>query len=306
VNTPVTSAGELAVTTAFLLTIAALTMSVPQGARQEQGETYESPRQRAQRVLASELDRALPAIPIGEWLRSTVQSDREMQWTHTACPATHEERVTVETDRPVCVLITASQRARPGPERPQAATNGELVVAISIRLGRGNPNSGAWKLEQPLVEDAFIERDGDSLSVQQLGEVARLLRLSPRQWLKSELSVSAADVRCDTSNPTPGERVRCQAMIHNRGPLEAAARITVSIVAAGNDIGMGQSIPNQKVPPNGQVVVVWDWVWPQGKAWSVGVSAELHTPHAYGGYRIPIKERNVEDNRAYVTVRAGR
>jgi hypothetical protein len=293
-------------TTTVLLTLTALTTAVVQETRQHQGETHESPRQRAETTFVSELDADLPAIPIGDWLRSTVQSDREMEWTQTACPATHEEWVTVEKDRPVCVLITASQRARPGPERPQAATKGELVVAISIRLGRGNPNSGAWKLEQPLVEDAFIERDGDTLSVQKLGEIPRLLRLSPEQWPKGELSVSATDIRCDTSSPTPGERVRCQAMIRNRGSLEAVARITVSIVAVGKDVGTGQSIPNQKVPPNGQVVVAWDWVWPEGSAWTVGVSAELHTPHAYGGYRIPIKERNREDNRAYVTVRARR
>ena len=39
------------------------------------------------------------------------------------------------------------------------------IVSISIRLGTGNPNSGVWELERPRVEDAFIEREGDSLSV---------------------------------------------------------------------------------------------------------------------------------------------
>ncbi len=288
----------------LLLTVTALTAAVAQEIRPHQGHTLESPRRRAQTTLVSELNPALPAIPVGDWLRSTVQADREMQWTQTACPATHEQWVAVETERPVCVLITASRGARPGPERPQGATKGELIVALSIRLGKGNPNTGVWELEKPIVEDAFIERDGDSFSVQNIAEIPRLLQLPPEQWPKAELTVSANDIRCDPSNPTPGEKGRCQAVIHNRGPIEALARIYVSMAAVGSDVGTGQSIPNQTVPPNGQVVVAWDWVWLPGSAWMVGVRAELSTPHAYGGYRIRMQERHQQDNGAYITVRA--
>jgi hypothetical protein len=279
-------------------------MNVPQGTHQYQGETFESPRLRAQRVLASELDPALPAIAIGDWIRTTVQTDREMQWTTTGCPATQEEVDALATKRSVCVLATASLLARPGPERPQAAAKGELVVPLSIRLGTGNPNAGAWHLERPQVEDAFIERDGDSLSVPRLGDLPHVLGVSPERWPKSDLSVSPSDIRCDKALPKPAESVRCEVTIHNRGPVEAVVRILPSVVEVGNDIAAGKSIPRYKIPPNDQVVVAWDWVWPQGRAWSLDVSVELLTPHAYGGYRIPIKERNVQNNRASVMVRA--
>ena len=86
-------------------------------------------------------------------------------------------------------------------------------------------------------------------------------------------------------------------------PVEALARVTVGIVARFTDIGLEQPLPRSTIRPNDQVVVSWDWVWPKGDAWSVSVWVELHTPHGYGGYRIPIKERNVQDNRAYVRVR---
>ena len=168
--------------------------------------------------------------------------------------------------------------------------------------GTGNPNSGVWQLERPRVEDAFIEREGDSLSVPRLRDLPELLRLPPSRWPKAALSVVPEDVRCDTAMPKPGDRVRCQATIRNRGSVEALARVTVGIVARYTDIGLGQPLPRSTIRPNDQVVVSWDWVWPKGDAWSVSVWVELHTPHGYGGYRIPIKERNVQDNRAYVRV----
>jgi hypothetical protein len=54
----------------------------------------------------------------------------------------------------------------------------------------------------------------------------------------------------------------------------------------------------RQLAPNERAVVSWDWVWPRGTAWVVLVSVEMHTAHAWGGYRVPIKERNVQNNRA--------
>lgn len=276
---------------------------------QYQGTTSERPQQRAEKVLASGLDTALPAIPIADWIRATVKPDDEWRWEQNACPATHEQWVEVEADRPVCVLIKVGRGGTIWDVEQARATKDALVVAVSIRLGKGNPNRGAWILEQPQVEDAFIERDGDSLTLKRLAELPRFVDVPPEPWPKSELSVS--DVRCDKVHPAPRESVRCQATIYNRGPIEALVRITGSVRPAHTDVGgLGRLLPPQTIPPNSNVSVAWDWVWPQvwpyGTGWAAGFEVDLHTPHAFGGYRIPVKERNTKDNRAYVSVPTGK
>jgi hypothetical protein len=275
-----------------------LALSVAQGTNPDQGETREGSRSVAERVLASQLDEALPAIPLVDWIKTTLQTDREVRWVQTACPATNEDVDTSRTERPVCMLAIASRLEIVDLRRRQT----DPTVSISIRLGTGNPNSGVWQRERPRVEDAFIEREGDSLSVPRLRDLPELLQLPPSRWPKAALSVVPEDIRCDSALPKPGDRVRCQATIRNRGSVEALARVSVGIVARNSDMGLGQELRGSTIRPNDQVVVSWDWVWPKGDAWSVSVSVDLHTPHGYGGYRMPMRERNVQDNRAYVMV----
>jgi hypothetical protein len=282
-----------------LLVVVALIL---QDAGPYHGQTVESPPSRAERVRAYELDPSLPDVPIGEWMRSLVQTTSEVIWTPTDCPATHEDVETAGTTPAVCVRAIVSRLTGPDLDTLGHVPLREPVVSISIRLGTGHPYKGAWQLEPPRVEDAFIERELDSVSVPRLRDLARLLRLTPRQWPKSELSVASKDIRCDKTQPAPGDHVRCQATIRNRGPVAALARVSVSIATSGNDVGLGKGLPRQAIPANGQIVVSWDWDWPAGRAWWVIVFVELHTPGGYGGYRIAMTERNVEDNRAEVSV----
>jgi hypothetical protein len=280
-------------TTALLGLVA---LSLAQVSNPYQGETRERPRWIAEHVLASELDPALPAIPIGDWIKSTVQTVREVGWIQTGCPATTERVDGPQEKRAVCMLAIASQLEIVGFRREQI----EPIVSISIRLGTGNPNLGVWQLERPRVEDAFIEREGDSLSVPRLRELPQLLRLPLSQWPKSELSVAPEDIRCDNTAPRPGDRVRCQATVHNRGPVEAIVRFTASLLASHTDLsGTVQSF-QPTIRPNDQAILTWDWVGPEGNTWSLSVRVEVHTPRAFGGYRVPMKERNVGDNSAYV------
>jgi hypothetical protein len=286
---------------ASLLVVAISALSASWDGRADQRTTVEKPRVLAQGVVASELDPTLPNIPVGDWLRSSVGTKDEIQWTQTACPATHEELGSNRAEWPVCVLATVGVSARPGPERPLAARQGELVVALSIRLGTGNPNTGAWQTERPQIEDAFVERDGDSVTVPYLRDLPALLRLPPERWPKGDLSVSTEDIRCDNSSPTPGETVTCQVAIRNTGPAEALVRTSAYVIARGGDIGAAKSLPLRRLSADERAVLSWDWAWPKGTAWRVQVAVELYTPHAYGGYRIPVKERNVQNNRASAT-----
>ena len=109
----------------------------------------------------------------------------------------------------------------------------------------------------------FIERDADSLSVPQLRDLPRLLALPPGKWPQVDLSVSSEDVRCDKASPTPGEHVKCEATIYNRGPLDAVAHLTTGLSVIGSDMGTNGRQVVQKVASNGRVVVAWEWVWPQ-------------------------------------------
>ena len=235
-------------------------------------------------------------------MRSVVDTTNEVLWEQTGCPATHDDESS-KRERAVCVLATVSKLTRNDVMRiGRFPPRREPVVAVSIRLGTGYPNNEAWQLEPPTVEDAFIERELDSVSVAMLRDLARLLALRPAQWPKSDLRVMPEDVRCDKRLPSPGDRVRCQATIRNRGSVDALARITAALAASHTDVGLGKELPRRVIPAKSQVLIEWDWVWTEGRAWTVIVTVDLLTPRAYGGYRIPIKERNVSDNRAYVHV----
>jgi len=282
-------------TAALVLVVATPRASGSPVSRPDQASTVEKPRARAERVTARELDPTLPAVAIGEWLRTTVGTSDEFAWVQTACPATHEKPGPNPSEWPVCVLVDV-------PLPPDSIPRGVIPagsryrVALSIRLGHGNPSRGAWQTEPPRIEDAFIERDHDSVTVGRLRDLPGLLKLAPAQWPKSDLSVSAQDVHCDNARPKPGETVRCQAAIQNTGPVEAFAWIRPSVSSRGSDAALGKELPIRRFAPNERVVVSWDWVWPRGTAWLVGVWVESHTP----GNRIPIQERNVQNNRAYV------
>jgi hypothetical protein len=235
-------------------------------------------------------------------MRSVVQTTNEMLWIQTDCPATHDDNESKKRERAVCVLARASRLAGNEQNRSGRVPLREPVVSISVRLGTGNPNDGVWQLERPTVEDAFIERGLDSVTVPRLGDLARLLSLRPAQWPKSDLRVMPDDMRCDKILPAPGDRVRCQATIRNRGSVDALARISAALASSHTDIGLGKDLPRRAIPAKGSIVIEWDWVWTEGRAWTVIITVDLLTPRGYGGYRIPIRERNVSDNRAYLHV----
>src|SRR5262245_10638948 len=211
--------------------LVSLALSGLQDAGQYQGQTRESPRSRAERVLVSELDASLPDVPIGEWMRSVVETTNEVIWVPTNCPATHDDVETTGTTPVVCVRAIASRLAGPDMNTRRRVPLREPIVSISIRLGTGNPRTGAWLLEPPRVEYAFIERELDSVSVPRLRDLARLLSLRSAQWPKSDLRVMPEDLRCDKRLPSPGDRVRCQATIRNRGSVDALAGISAALAA---------------------------------------------------------------------------
>ena len=208
-----------------------------------------------------------------------------------ACPATYEQgRLDPASDRTICVIIKA-YRWPPG-------WNDYIVVTIIIRPGNGIPTSGVGQRERPLVEDAFIALSDNSLTVRRLPDLPKLLRLSPELWPKAELRVAPDDLRCDNLTPKSGERIRCQATVHNDGSQDAMARIDARIISKGSDQGSAQELPSRRIPSGGHVMVEWDWVLPRGGIWFLGVVVELQPLP----YRPHPQERNKQNNRAFISV----
>ena len=268
------------------------------------------PRDIARRVLASELEPVLPAKPVGDWLRELVQPELEMQWTGTSCPATNPNSRSGPRlpDSPVCVFVSAGRGVERWPERPRHPGPGGLVVVLSIRMGMGQPwGPSGWTPLAPQVEDLFIERDNDSLSIARLSDLPRLLQLSSAEWPKPELSVSAEEIRCDKKLPLAGERVTCETLVRNSGDAAGLAIVTAHVsTRATSDLappGAAQ-VMSFVISPHDQVNARWSVIWPGGLTpYSIAVDVELRTAHAYGGYRVPVRERNEKNNRAVVVLR---
>jgi hypothetical protein len=264
----------------------------------------DDPRTIARGVMASDLDPKLPRVPVADWLRELVQPDLEMQWGATDCPATNQPRIEDPSQAPVCVMLSAGRGVSPGHERPGYPGSDGLVVVISIRLGTGFPWGDArWKRTRAEVEDLFIERDRDSLSVQRLSDLPRLLALPRSNWPKPELSVRAKDIRCSVRVPTPGERVSCEAAVRNTGRASASAKVFMSVIACGSDISGAAETVTVDLPPGGNATARGTLTWPSTAAAAVSVWIDLEAAHAYtAGYRTPVKERDHANNQATVLI----
>ena len=269
------------------------------------------PRDSARQVLASELDPVLPAKPVGEWLRELVQPELEMQWGGTDCPATNPNSASgsPSPDSPVCVFVSAGRGVERAPERPQHPGPGGLVVVLSIRMGVGQPwGLSGWTRHAPQVEDLFIERNYDSLSIARLSDLPRLLQLSASEWPKPEFGVSADEIRCDKKLPLVGERVACEAIVRNSGNAAGLAIVTARVSPrATSDImpDGAMQVMEFVIPPKDQINARWSVIWPEGLTpYTIEVAVELRTAHAYGGYRIRVRERNEKNNRAFVVVKS--
>jgi hypothetical protein len=121
------------------------------------------------------------------------------------------------------------------------------------------------------------------------------------------LSVSPDEIRCDKTLPLVGERVACEAVVRNSGDAAGSAIVTASVSPRQTSdliTGIAAQVMSFVVPPNDQIKSRWSVIWPDGPTpYYIEVGVELQTSHAYGGYRIRVRERNEKNNRAFVVIR---
>lgn len=233
---------------------------------------------RAQTVLASHLDRVLPAVPLQDWMRQVLGATAPYEWDAGFCEGT---RAGLNTALPLCGVVVA--------------TAGDTTVTISVRLGERRSDTGADQWDSPRLEDAFIDRGRESLTLERLGDLPRLLTVPPQQWPIPDLALENA-VRCSPSEPMAGQLVTCMASVVNLGKAPAHARVFLELqpdylgIAAGSEKVV-------TVRPGMRKTITWTTVdWPRDIACDVSVGVELISGAGNGGRRPVVSEQNLQDD----------
>jgi hypothetical protein len=161
---------------------------------------------RAQAVLVSTLDPALPAVPLEAWIRQVVGPAARYEWADGACAGV---RHSSSQGVGVCGVVLA--------------TASDLTVTVAVRVGERWLDEKTDRLEPARFNDAFIDRGNESLTLERLGDLPRLLTVPPQQWPRRDVIVEKNGVRC--SPPTPYGGVTCSLSVSNPGQTTIYARI---------------------------------------------------------------------------------
>jgi hypothetical protein len=165
---------------------------------------------RAQTVLASTLDPALPDIPFDAWIRHVVGSSARYEWSDGACA---DLRGTSSPAVGVCGVVLAA--------------TSDTTVTVAVRVGARWEGDKNDRWEPPRFSDAFLDRAGDSLTLERLGDLPRLLMVAPQQWPKRALIVDKHDIRCPQHTSIRSGDVTCFVTIANPGQTTVHGRVFV-------------------------------------------------------------------------------
>ena len=193
---------------ACLQLITVLVMMHPAGSYAAQDASAERIR-RAQTVLASTLDPALPAVPLDAWIRQLVGPSARYVWADGACADVRQSSSPAVS---VCGVV-------------MAATS-DVTVTVAVRVGERGEEEKTDRWEPPRFSDAFLDRGNDSLALAQLSDLPRLLTVPPPQWPKREVVVEKDGIRCQEPSIPDGD-LTCSVTMANPGPTTVYARVFV-------------------------------------------------------------------------------
>jgi hypothetical protein len=246
---------------------------------------------RAKAVLASSLDRTLPAIPVEPWLRQLLGADRAYVWLPESCDGTRTPGPS-EYPRPMCAVLVAWGSAE--------------TVGIVIWVGDLLSRAGEVRWGVPQFEEGWIDRHLEdrgprsrrqAVLLGQLGALPGRWQQPTNAWPQPDLAVSD-DMRCATKPAPPGFlQVTCETTVRNIGAAPTEARIYASSVEACSDMGAGSEMPGVRMPAGAQEAIRHTWRLPAGRAWIVSLSVESLDRGGYGGRRTMIRDANPENNR---------
>ena len=165
---------------------------------------------RAQTVLASTLDAALPDVPFNAWIRNLLGPSARYEWSSGAC-AGLRQRSNPGVD--VCAVVLAA--------------TSDTTVTVALRVGTRWEGEKTDRLEAPRFSDAFLDRAGESLTLERLSDLPRLLTVPPQQWPKRSVTVEKDGIRCPQDTSIRGGDITCFVTIANPGQTTVHARVFV-------------------------------------------------------------------------------
>jgi hypothetical protein len=252
----------------------ALWMLHPTGVRAPVQDAAHERVRRVRTVLASTLDPVLPEIPLDSWIRQVVGATARYRWDAGFCEGTRER---LNSALPICGAVVA--------------TRSDTIVTVSVRLGERASVLSPDRWGRARVEDAFVDRGTDSLTLERLSDLPRMLTVPPQQWPKPDLALDSA-VQCSPSEPRPGQSVTCTASVVNRGKAPAHARVFLEVqpdywrFASGSENVV-------TIRPGVRKTVKWTFDWLSEFA-DISVGVELIGPGG-SGRRPIVTEKDLKD-----------
>lgn len=192
---------------AALPLIAILVMISPSSLHAAQDTATERIR-RGQAVLASTLDPALPAVPLEIWMRQIVGPSGRYQWADGACAGVRERS---SPGVAICAVILGAAS--------------DLRVTVAVRVGERWPDEKTDRWEPARFNDAFLDRGGDSLPLEQLSDLPRLLTVPQQQWPKRDIVVEKNGIRCTDDQLIGSGYATCTVSVSNPGQTTVYARV---------------------------------------------------------------------------------
>ncbi len=166
------------------------------------------PIRRARAVLVSTLDPALPAVPLETWLRQVVGPSARYEWGEGACAGLRQSS---SLGVGVCGVVLAA--------------TSDLTVTVALRLGERRFDEKTDRWEPARLKDAFLDRGDESLPLERLGDLPRLLMLPSQQWPRRDVVVEKNGVHCSHDSAMTLGYVPCSLSISNPGQTMVYARV---------------------------------------------------------------------------------
>jgi len=215
---------------------------------------------RAQSVLASALDPALPRMPLDTWLQKTIGSTARLEWTEGACAGPRDrDHAPVR----VCAIVVAS--------------TADLAVTVSVQVAERIPDEDKDRTVSPRLHDVFIDRGNDSLTVDRLSDLVKFLPAPIEQWPKRDVTLQKDSVRCSPEAPSPGDEVTCSIGIGNPGQTSVHARVFVDILPYPER----PSAEIVKLAPRTWMKLRLTFEWPRSEEATVTLGVELNDRSPY-------------------------
>jgi hypothetical protein len=218
---------------------------------------------RAQSVLASSLDPALPAVPLDTWIRQVVGSSASYQWADGACAG---PRRSIDAPVGICGIVWA--------------VTADAAVTVSVHVGERHPEADTDTWTPARLDDVFIERGRSLLTLERLGDLPRFLGAPTVQWPKREVTVEKDGIRCSPNTPKPLDEVICSVAVSNPGETTVHARVYLEV----------QPYPEEgtevvvKLPAHARKSLKFSFPWPDEAGAKIGIGVELIDRSPYQRY----------------------